>query len=74
MSNQVEALCMKCRDENSKPTKQMMTVTELNEKNNRYSAKGTCGQCSGNMFKFMNKETAEATSAASGVSITHVEA
>lgn len=74
MSNQVEALCMKCRDENSKPTKQMMNVTEVNEKNNRYSAKGTCTNCSGNMFKFMNKETAEATAQGAGIQVTQVAA
>lgn len=73
MSNQVEALCMKCRDDNNKPTKQIMNVTEVSTKNNRYSAKGTCTTCSGNMFKFMNKETAEAAAGAAGVEIKQAE-
>lgn len=56
---QIKALCMKCRDANNKPTMQIMNDIEVQEKNNRYSAKGKCANCGGNMFKFMNKETAD---------------
>ena len=56
---EIKALCMKCRDANNKPTMQVMTKIAVQEKNNRYSAKGTCATCGGNMFKFMNKETAD---------------
>ncbi len=67
---EVQALCMKCRDGNNKPTMQTMNDDSIviTEKNNRYSAKGTCTSCGGNMFKFMNKETAEST----GKEIQHV--
>lgn len=66
----VQALCMKCRDGNNKPTMQTMNPDsiQVTEKNNRYSAKGTCMSCGGNMFKFMNKETAESL----GKEIQHV--
>jgi hypothetical protein len=55
----LKALCMKCR-ENKKPTMQTMTnpVVSRNEKG-RYSAKGTCGKCGGNMFKFMSEADAK---------------
>jgi DNA polymerase II large subunit len=56
---ELKALCMKCRDDNKKPTMQTMKDIEISEKNNRYSAKGKCTQCGGNMFKFMSKENAE---------------
>jgi hypothetical protein len=56
---EIKALCMKCRDANNKPTMQVMNSIEVQEKNNRYSAKGKCANCGGNMFKFMNKETAD---------------
>ncbi len=59
MSEPLQALCMKCRDENNKPTMQTMENIKIEEKNNRYSAKGTCQNCGGNMFKFMSKENAE---------------
>ncbi len=57
---ELKALCMKCR-ENKKPTMQTMVspVVTKNEKN-RYSAKGTCAKCSGNMFKFMSAVDGEA--------------
>lgn len=58
MSEELKALCMKCRDDNNKPTMQTMNDIEIQEKNNRYSAKGKCANCSGNMFKFMSKENA----------------
>lgn len=52
---------MKCRDANKKPTMQAMKDVriEKNEKG-RYSAKGQCSTCSGNMFKFMSQADAEA--------------
>lgn len=51
---------MKCRKDN-KPTMQDMAnpVVTKNEKN-RYSAKGTCVTCGGNMFKFMSAADGEA--------------
>jgi hypothetical protein len=55
----LKALCMKCRDASNKPTMQAMTNPQVTEKNNRYSAKGTCAQCGGNMFKFLSKDDAE---------------
>lgn len=56
---ELKALCMKCR-ENNKPTMQVMKDVKVEEKNNRYSAKGQCSVCGGNMFKFMSKADAEA--------------
>lgn len=56
---ELKALCMKCRDGNNKPTMQVMTEVKVEEKNNRYSAKGKCAQCGGNMFKFLSKDDAE---------------
>jgi len=53
----LKALCMKCR-ENNKPTMQTMTKPQVQEKNNRYSAKGICEKCGGNMFKFLSKDDA----------------
>lgn len=49
---------MKCR-ENNKPTMQDMKDPIVSEKNNRYSAKGQCSKCGGNMFKFMSKADAD---------------
>ena len=51
---------MKCRGDNNKPTMQEMINPVVSEKNNRYSAKGQCAVCGGNMFKFMSKADAEA--------------
>lgn len=53
------ALCMKCRT-NNKPTMREMTnpVVSKNDKG-RYSAKGTCAVCGGNMFKFMSEADAK---------------
>ena len=50
---------MKCR-ENKKPTMQTMSnpVVSKNDKG-RYSAKGTCSKCGGNMFKFMSEADAK---------------
>ena len=56
----LKALCMKCRDANKKPTMQDMTNVKVSEKNGRYSAKGQCAKCGGNMFKFMSKDDAMA--------------
>lgn len=50
---------MRCRDSKNKPTMQEMTGVKVSEKNNRFSAKGTCGKCSGNMFKFLSKDDAK---------------
>ncbi len=55
---ELKALCMKCRDAKNKPTMQVMTDIKIEEKNNRFSAKGKCAKCGGNMFKFMSKDDA----------------
>jgi len=62
---ELQALCMKCRDENNKPTMQTMQNPQVEEKegkggSKRYSAKGTCAKCEGNQFKFLSKDDAEA--------------
>lgn len=56
----LKGLCMKCRDGNNKPTMQTMkdVVVSKNDKN-RYSAKGKCVNCGGNMFKFLSQADAE---------------
>lgn len=59
MSEPLQALCMKCRQKGEEHQMQNMENIKIEEKNNRYSAKGTCQTCGGNMFKFMSKETAE---------------
>jgi len=61
---ELKALCMKCR-ENNKPTMQAMKNPQVEEREGRggsirYSAKGTCSKCGGNMFKFLSKDDAEA--------------
>jgi hypothetical protein len=56
---ELKALCMKCRDEKNKPTMQVMKDVKVEEKNNRYSAKGQCSNCGGNQFKFLSKADAE---------------
>ncbi len=57
---ELKALCMKCRT-NNKPTMRDMAnpVVTKNDKG-RYSAKGQCTVCGGNMFKFMSQADAEA--------------
>ncbi len=57
---ELKALCMKCRT-NNKPTMRNMVnpVVTKNDKG-RYSAKGTCEVCGGNMFKFMSAADGEA--------------
>lgn len=59
----LKALCMKCRDGNNKPTMQNMSDPKVEEKegkggSKRYSAKGKCAVCGGNMFKFLSKDDA----------------
>ena len=58
---ELKALCMKCRQKG--PEHQMQTmmnpVVTKNDKG-RYSAKGTCAVCGGNMFKFMSEADAKA--------------
>ena len=58
---ELKALCMKCRSADKKPTMQTMTnpVVTKNDKG-RYSAKGTCAVCGGNMFKFMSEADGKA--------------
>lgn len=56
---EMKALCMKCRDGNNKPTMQVMKDMKVEEKNNRFSAKGKCSTCGGNMFKFLSRDDAE---------------
>lgn len=56
---ELKALCMKCRDANKKPTMQVMKNVKIEEKNNRYSAKGQCSTCGGNQFKFLSKADAD---------------
>ena len=62
--DELKGLCMKCRDSNNKPTMQTMNDIKVEEKEGkggsiRYSAKGTCAQCGGNMFKFLSKDDAD---------------
>lgn len=59
----LKGLCMSCRDDNKKPTMQDMNEVKVEEKegkggSKRYSAKGKCGTCGGNMFKFLSKDDA----------------
>lgn len=63
MSQELQALCMKCRNDENKPTMQTMQNPTVEEKNNRFSAKGTCANCGGNMFKFLSKDDAAALQA-----------
>ena len=58
---ELKGLCMRCRDGKNKPTMQVMKEDsiEITEKNNRFSAKGTCDSCGGNMFKFLSKDDAQ---------------
>jgi len=57
-------LCMRCRDDNNKPMMRPMKNVKVEEKegkggSKRYSAKGQCEHCGGNMFKFLSKEDAQ---------------
>ncbi|MEX2515080.1 MAG: DUF5679 domain-containing protein [Candidatus Paceibacterota bacterium] len=66
------ALCMKCKhDENAEQIQEMNNI-EVTEKGGRYSARGECGNCGGNMFKFLSKDDAEKMES-EGVTIKHVE-
>lgn len=56
---ELKGLCMRCRDAKSKPQMREMKDVRVEEKNARYSAKGVCTVCGGNMFKFLSKEDAE---------------
>lgn len=61
---ELKALCMRDRGANNKPTMQVMIdiqVVETEGKGGsiRYSAKGKCTKCGGNMFKFLSKELAD---------------
>ena len=61
---EVKALCMKCRDGNNKPTMQTMNNPQVEEKegkggSKRYSAKGKCANCEGNVFKFLSTDDAD---------------
>ena len=47
------------KNEENKPTMQTMKDVKVEEKNNRFSAKGTCTKCGGNMFKFLSKDDAQ---------------
>ena len=55
----LKALCMRDRDANRKPTMQTMLdpVVTKNDKG-RWSAKGKCAKCGGNMFKFLSEADA----------------
>ena len=58
---ELKALCMKCRDGANKPTMQVMKEPKVTKNDKgRYSAKGTCTSCGGNMFKFLSQSDAEA--------------
>jgi len=52
------ALCMKCKHDENAEQIQDMTEIEITEKGGRYSARGVCGNCGGNMFKFLSKDDA----------------
>ena len=69
---ELKALCMSCRDDNNKPTMQDMKDIKVEQKGNRFSAKGQCSACGGNMFKFLGKDAAEELKK-DGVEITVVE-
>ncbi len=54
------ALCMKCRTNNKPTMREMVDPKVTKNDKGRYSAKGTCGKCGGNMFKFMSESDAKA--------------
>jgi hypothetical protein len=58
---ELKALCMKCRQKGPENQMQVMVdpVVSKNEKG-RYSAKGKCTTCGGNMFKFLGEADAKA--------------
>lgn len=50
---------MNCRDNQKKPTMREMKDIKVEEKKGRYSVRGKCANCGGNMFKFISKEEVE---------------
>lgn len=54
----LQALCMKCRQKGPEHQMQNMENIKIEEKNGRYSARGTCPVCGTGMFKFLSKEDA----------------
>lgn len=58
-TEELKALCMKCRQKGKEHQMQVMKDVEIQEKNNRYSAKGKCTVCGTNQFKFLSKEDAK---------------
>jgi hypothetical protein len=54
------ALCMKCRTNNKPTMREMLNPKVTKNEKGRYSAKGTCAVCGGNMFKFMSAVDGEA--------------
>ncbi|MEI7709568.1 MAG: DUF5679 domain-containing protein [bacterium] len=57
---ELKALCMKCRQKG--PEQQMQVMTNVKVEQNakgRWSAKGQCATCGGNMFKFMSEADAK---------------
>ena len=56
----LQGLCMKCRNDENKPTMQTMTDVKVTKNDKgRYQARGVCATCNGNMFKFMSQVDAE---------------
>lgn len=55
---ELKALCMKCRQKGKDHQMQVMKDVRIEEKNNRFSAKGQCSVCGTNQFKFMSKDDA----------------
>ncbi len=56
----LKALCMKCRTDNKPTMRDMVNPVVTKNEKGRYSAKGTCAVCGGNMFKFMSAADGEA--------------
>lgn len=71
---ELKALCMKCKNKEGVDQMQEMTEVTIQEKGNRYSARGVCGNCGTGMFKFLSKDDAEKLADEGGYTIEHVEA
>lgn len=57
----LQGLCMKCRNDENKPTMQTMTSVQVTKNDKgRYQARGICEKCGGNMFKFLSAADGEA--------------
>jgi len=69
---ELKALCMKCKNVEGKDQMQVMSELTIQEKGNRYSARGKCADCGTGMFKFLSKDDAEKLEA-EGNTIEHVE-